>query len=102
MLIRDERPEDAKTIYDITRAAFKTMAYSVGDEQDLINALRDDGALSVYLVAERGTEIVGHIAFSRVKIDGQPSNWFGPGPVSVKPGMLARILRRRSAYAKYF
>ncbi len=87
MHIRDERPEDVQTIYDITKAAFKSMPYSAGDEQDLINALREDGALSVSLVAERDTEIVGHIAFSRVKIDGQAGNWFDLGPVSVKPGL---------------
>jgi putative acetyltransferase len=87
MHIRDERPEDVKAIYDITKAAFKPMPFSAGDEPDLINALRDDGALAVSLVAERNTEIVGHIAFSRVKIDGQTGYWFDLGPVSVKPGL---------------
>jgi predicted N-acetyltransferase YhbS len=87
MHIRDERPGDAQTIYDITKAAFTPMPYSAGDEQDLIDALRADGALAVSLVAERDAEIVGHIAFSRVKIDGQFGNWFDLGPVSVKPGL---------------
>jgi putative acetyltransferase len=87
MHIRDERPEDVQVIYDITKAAFKPMPYSAGDEQDLINALRNDGALAVSLVAERDTEIVGHIAFSRVMIDGKPGNWFDLGPVSVKPDL---------------
>ena len=87
MRIRDERPEDIQTIYDLTQAAFKTMPYSAGDEQDLINALRNDGALMVSLVAERGDKIIGHVAFSRVKIDGQPGNWFDLGPVSVKPAL---------------
>ncbi|MBY0283476.1 MAG: N-acetyltransferase [Sphingomonas sp.] len=87
MHIRDERPEDVQTIYEITQAAFKPMPYSQGDEQDLINALRADGALAVSLVAERDAEIIGHIAFSRVTIDNQPGNWFVLGPVSVKPGL---------------
>ena len=87
MHIRDERPGDEQTIYSITKAAFKPMPYSAGDEQDLIDALRDDGALAVSLIAERDAEIVGHIAFSRVKIDGQPGNWFDLEPVSVKPGL---------------
>lgn len=87
MRIRDERPEDMQAIYDITKAACKPMPYSQGDEQDLINALREDGALAVSLVAERDAEIVGHIAFSRVKIDNQPSTWFDLGPVAVKPGV---------------
>ncbi len=87
MRIRNENANDVKKIYAITKAAFKNMPYSAGDEQDLINALRDDGALSVSLVAERGIEIVGHIAFSRVMIDCQPGNWFDLGPVSVRPGL---------------
>lgn len=87
MRIRDERPEDVQAIYDITRAAFEPMPYSQGDEQDLINALRADGALAVSLVAERDAEIVGHIAFSRITIDNMPSTWFDLGPVSVKPGL---------------
>jgi putative acetyltransferase len=87
MHIRDERPDDVQAIYDITKAAFKPMLYSAGDEQDLINALRNDGALAVSLVAERDTEVVGHIAFSRVMIDGRPGNWFDLGPVSVKPDL---------------
>lgn len=87
MRIRDERPEDVQAIYDITQAAFAPMPYSDGDEQDLINALREDGALAVSLVAERDDEIVGHIAFSRVEINDEPSSWFDLGPVSVKPGL---------------
>ena len=87
MRIRDERPEDVQAIYDITQAAFKPMPYSDGDEQDLINALRADGALALSLVAERDAEIIGHIAFSRVDIDGHPGTWFDLGPVSVKPGL---------------
>jgi putative acetyltransferase len=85
MHIRDERPQDIDSIYAITKAAFKTMPYSAGDEQDLINILRNDGALEVSLVAERGTEIIGHIAFSRVSISGAPGHWFDLGPVSVTP-----------------
>jgi putative acetyltransferase len=87
MRIRDERPEDVQAIYNITQAAFEPMPYSDGDEQDLINALREDGALAVSLIAERNDEIVGHIAFSRVTIDNLPIKWFDLGPVSVKPGL---------------
>jgi putative acetyltransferase len=90
MHIRDERPEDAQAIYDITQAAFKDMPYSAGDEQDLINALREDDALVVSLVAEQGDKIVGHIAFSRVKIDGEAGNWLDLGPVSVAPALQSQ------------
>jgi putative acetyltransferase len=87
MQIRDECPEDEAVIYHLTKIAFETMPYSEGDEQDLIDALRKDGALAVSLVALRGDEVVGHIAFSRVEIDGQPGAWFDLGPVSVKPNL---------------
>jgi predicted N-acetyltransferase YhbS len=88
--IRDERPGDAHAIYDITEAAFKNMPYSAGDEQDLIVALREDGALMISLVADQDGEIIGHIAFSRVKIDGEAGNWFDLGPVSVKPSLQSQ------------
>ncbi|MGE0666623.1 MAG: GNAT family N-acetyltransferase [Sphingomonadales bacterium] len=90
MRIRDERPEDVQTIYDLTEAAFSGRPYGDGDEQDLINALRAAGALAVSLVAERSGEIVGHIAFSRVKIDGKEGNWFDLGPVSVWPALQSQ------------
>jgi putative acetyltransferase len=90
MHIRNERPEDAQAIYNLTQAAFKNMPYSAGDEQDLINALREDGALVVSLVAEQQSEIVGHIAFSRVKIGGGAGNWFDLGPVSVTPALQSQ------------
>lgn len=90
MQIRDERPSDVEAIYAVTKAAFADMPYSAGDEQDLVNLLRDDGALAVSLVAERDGEIVGHIAFSRVRIDGKDGNWFDLGPVSVRPELHSR------------
>lgn len=90
MLIRDECPEDVQTIYDLTKAAFKGRPFGAGDEQDLINALRANGALAVSLVAERDGEIIGHIAFSRVKIDGKAGNWFDLGPVSVRPALQSQ------------
>lgn len=95
MRIRDERPEDVSAIHEITRAAFEPMPFSAGDEQDLINTLRDDGALAVSLVAERDTEVVGHIAFSRVRIDGRSGDWFDLGPVSVKRAFSRSALAAR-------
>jgi predicted N-acetyltransferase YhbS len=88
--IRDEQPHDIDAISELTRTAFATMPFSGGYEQDITNALRDDNALTVSLVAERFEEIVGHVAFSPVKIDGQPADWFALGPVSVKPGLQSQ------------
>lgn len=86
MLIRSEMPADHDAIHELTWAAFKPMAFSAGTEADIIRALRADGDLAISLVAEDGGEIVGHVAFSPVTIDGAHDNWFGLGPISVKPG----------------
>ena len=87
MEIRAERPEDAEAIRQVTAAAFAPMPYSAGTEPRIVDALRDAGALTLSLVAEREGRVVGHIAFSPVLIDGQASGWYGLGPVSVAPAL---------------
>lgn len=85
--IEPERPGDASEIGRITTAAFAPMPFSDGDEARVIDALRAAGALSISLVALTAAgELVGHIAFSPVRIDDQPGDWYGLGPVSVAPG----------------
>lgn len=62
------------------------MPFSVGDEARVIDALRAAGALTISLVAVSADgEVVGHVAFSPVRIDGRASDWYGLGPVSVVP-----------------
>lgn len=86
MEIRPEEKEDIKIIHDLTAAAFKDMPFSDQDEPFVIDRLRENGVLSVSLVAIKETQILGHIAFSPVTIDGRDSDcWFGLGPVSVWP-----------------
>lgn len=88
--IRPEAPGDEKTIFELTKAAFKEMPFSEGDEQHLINALRSDGDLTLSLVAEDENRIVGHIAFSPVTISDGTKNWYDLGPVSVWPELHHR------------
>jgi len=83
MLIRQELPEDIKAIVELTAAAFKDKSYSDGTEQLIINRLRDAGALALSLVAEMDEKIVGHVAFSKVTINGEDQGWYGLGPISV-------------------
>ena len=66
MKVRQERPEDAAAIRRVHEAAFGQPA-----EADLVDALRAAGDLvpELCLVAERGGEVVGHIAFSRARLD---------------------------------
>ncbi|MBY5339338.1 N-acetyltransferase [Rhizobium leguminosarum bv. viciae] len=84
MLIRDETPDDIDAIHDLTSTAFKPMPYSDGTEAEIVRRLRAAGDLKISLVAEGG-EILGHVAFSPVTIDGAHEGWFGLGPISVKP-----------------
>ena len=51
----------------------------------ILDALRAAGALTVALVAEEGGEILGQVAFSPVAIDGTARDWYGLGPVAVRP-----------------
>ncbi len=85
LAIRPETPADAAAIDAVTRAAFLVHPHSRQTEQFIIRELRTAGALSVSLVAEEAGRVVGHIAFSPVRLaDGTPG-WYGMGPVSVAP-----------------
>jgi putative acetyltransferase len=89
--IEPERPGDATVIGQLTTTAFAPMPFSDGDEARVIDALREAGALTISLVAIAADgELVGHIAFSPVRIDGRPGDWYGLGPVSVAPGLQGR------------
>jgi len=85
MIVRKETAADIEAITDVTIAAFKTLPISHQTEQFIIHALRSAGALTLSLVAEIEGEIVGHIAFSPVRITDGTENWYGLGPVSVMP-----------------
>ncbi|MBN2301879.1 MAG: N-acetyltransferase [Lentisphaerae bacterium] len=85
VLIRDENDTDYKIISDVTKAAFETMEISNHTEQFIIEALRSANALTISLVAEVDSRIVGHIAFSSVTMSDGTKDWYGLGPVSVHP-----------------
>ena len=85
LVIRAETDADIAGIYQLTEAAFTGRPYAGGDEQDVINRLRDSGDLTLSLVALRGDELVGQVTFSpAVQADGT-APWFALGPVSVRP-----------------
>lgn len=88
--IRHECHGDAPAIRRVTEAAFHLNAHSSGTEGAIVDALRDAGALTLSLVAVSGDDIVGHIAFSPVMIDGHDRDWFGLGPVSTAPDLHGR------------
>lgn len=83
--IRVETANDRHAIHQLTKQAFAAMPYSDGSEPFIIDALRKDGDLSLSLVMEKEHILIGHIAFSPIKIRDQHLNWYGLGPVSIAP-----------------
>jgi putative acetyltransferase len=63
------------------------MPFAGGNEQDLLNVLRNAGALSLSLVAEQHGKVVGHVALSPVAHESGVEGWFGLGPISVEPAL---------------
>ncbi|KJK03091.1 GCN5 family acetyltransferase [Pseudomonas sp. 21] len=88
--IRPERPEDLSVIREVTTAAFAEAEHSSGTEGAIVDELRAAGALSVSLVATVEGEVVGHVAFSPVTLDGADLGWYGLGPVAVRPDLHGR------------
>ena len=88
--ICEEGRADRAAIRDLVAEAFTNHPHGSGREAELIDALRQAGALTLSLVAKRGEELLGHIAFTRVEIDGQDLRWFGLGPLAVRPARQRR------------
>lgn len=86
LTIREERESDIPAIRALTRAAFAKAAHAGGNEQDIIDALRADGDLTLSLVATNMDEaIVGHLAVSPVTLSSGARGWYSGGPLSVMP-----------------
>jgi putative acetyltransferase len=86
MEIRDERADDADAIRRVHLYAFG------GDvEVRLVDFLRSRGKAIVSLVAVEAGDIVGHVLFSPVTIDGaQSARALGLAPVGVLPAFQRR------------
>lgn len=95
MELRPEQPGDADAIRSITQEAFAGAEHSSGTESAIIDNLMSAGTLSLSLVALSNDRIVGHVAFSPVKIAGGDQGWFGLGPVSVRPDMQGKGIGSR-------
>ncbi|MHB9798377.1 GNAT family N-acetyltransferase [Pseudomonas sp. MT3] len=83
--IRSEQPGDHAAIDALLRAAFADHPHSRQTEHLLVQSLREDGALSLALVAEEAGDVVGYLAASPVTIDGESIGWLGLGPLAVLP-----------------
>lgn len=78
--IRPAREDDAEAI-----AALNTEAFGSPDEARIVAALERDGDGLASLVAHDDREILGHIQFFRILIDGDDIA-AGLGPMCAKPG----------------
>lgn len=84
-MIRPETLADVAAVREINIAAFTDHPYSQQTEHLIVDALRDDGALALSLVAVRDDRVVGHIAFSEAAVGAMGDGWFLAGPDAVLP-----------------
>lgn len=85
MLIKTESDSDIADIHDVITKAFIGHPHSDNKEQFIVDELRAKGALAVSLVAVENDKVIGHIAFSMVKVGNENVAYFGLGPISVLP-----------------
>jgi putative acetyltransferase len=79
-IIRYEHHSDINEIRLVNERAFKQP-----DEADLVDELRAAGKIVVSLVAEANRSVVGHILFSRARIEGSSLKVVGLAPMAVLP-----------------
>lgn len=81
MLIRTEAPADILAVDRLLKRTFPS-----DQEANLVMALRENSNLTLALVAcDDEGELIGHIMFSPVTIDGIDLNWQGLAPLAVDP-----------------
>src|SRR4030043_2482572 len=82
LTIRQETPEDIAAIRHINEQAFGGTV-----EADIVEKLRHRGALTLSLVSTQNNEIIGHIAFSPVKVESERSSFeaIALAPMAILP-----------------
>lgn len=78
---RRAKPDDLRAIVELN-----DLAFGGKDEGAIVRRLWEDGDSLLSLVAVDGDDIIGHIEFFRILIDGAPLG-AGLGPMSVRPGL---------------
>ncbi|MBB3116092.1 GNAT family N-acetyltransferase [Corynebacterium bovis] len=118
VVVRPENDADAEAVRQAVTAAFADEGFSDGSEPDVVDALREAGALTVSLVAEAPDgSVAGYVALSPVTLSAEhpadleepladtgegdarpavsPDGWYGFGPVAVVPDHQGRGLGGR-------
>ncbi|WP_197528097.1 GNAT family N-acetyltransferase [Posidoniimonas polymericola] len=83
--IRPEEANDPPAIDAVLRGAFPSQW-----EARLVESLRANNELSVSLVAFCRDHLTGHIAFSPLTLDGEPTSGVGLAPLAVQPSWQGR------------
>jgi len=67
LIIRQEKPADFLSVYDLVKVAFQTAKVANGNEQDYVNKLRANANYipELALVAEKGAKLIGHIMLTK-------------------------------------
>lgn len=95
MLIRVEIPVDAAGIDALLRRNFGR-----NDEADLVQQLREDGLLTLGIVATNDEGgVVGYAAFSPVDVAGENRQWVGLAPLAVDKSLRRQGLGEKLIYA---
>lgn len=94
MLIRTEIGVDAASIDSLLRRSFATAA-----EAELVQQLREDGLLTLGVVAtdEEG-QVLGYAAFSPVTLNGEDKQWVGLAPLVVDASVRGQQLGKQLIY----
>lgn len=92
--IREEQPGEAEAIHAMVARAFDGHPYSDGDEQYVIDRLREDGDLLLSLVAVEGDTILGQITYSPALLMNGDLGWVVLGPVAVEPSHQGKGIGR--------
>lgn len=94
MLIRVEIPIDAPGIDALLRRSFESEG-----EAELVKALREDGLLTLGLVAtDDEGQVIGYVAFSPVAVEGEELQWVGLAPLAVDESVRGKGIARQLVY----
>lgn len=109
LIIRKEKSEDFKAVFNLIEKAFKKEQISNHNEQFLVERLRKSKAFvpKLSLVAETENKIVGHILLTKLIIKNGPNefNSLALAPISVLPkyqgkGIGGKLIKEAHKIAK--
>ena len=103
--IRKETENDYKEVYNVVKTAFETAEHSDGNEQDLVNELRnsDNFIPELSLVAIENNKIVGYILFTKIELGNNTEIALAPLvvlPEYQKQGVGSKLIEEGHKMAK--